>query len=482
MPHVRRSVCLSAAALLLAGGIIVPAGAQNVRQLYEQNCASCHGKGYAGGSASSLLDDEWVTDGSDRALYEAIHHGMEDHGMPGFEGGLSEAESWALVVYLRELRYDAREEQRNALRADAQGVWETRHESFTVETVAEGLDDFERPWAIDFLPDGKMLVTVRSGRLLVFDGQGEPRDVEGLPKVWQKGQGGMIDVAVHPDYPQPGNGWIYLSYSTNSKQDKDRGMTTIGRGRIDFQTMRWTDHEVLFRSDLEHDSPTGLHFGSRVVFDGDGHVFFTVGDRGQQERSQEPDRPNGRVHRIHEDGSIPEDNPFVDSGMPSSWTLGNRNMQGLSMHPATGRLYSVEHGPRGGDEINLIEKGRNYGWPVVSYTMNYNQTPFGENAPFHEEAGFVEPVHYWIPALGVCGSTFYTGEGFPKWNNDLFVASLVKQQLHRVRFDETGEKVAETELVYHAPGRIRDVAQGPDGSLLLALEAPGRILKLVPAE
>ncbi|MEL7086897.1 MAG: PQQ-dependent sugar dehydrogenase, partial [Planctomycetota bacterium] len=457
---------LTAAVLTGLGGVSL--SAQNVGELFRDNCISCHGENYSGGSAPSLLDnDGWYTDGSDRELYNAIYHGLEDAGMPAYKGGLSEAESWSLVVYLREQRDRVRREKLGDSRPNDRGVYSTQHHDYRIEPIAEGL---ERPWAIDFLPDGTMLVTERPGRLrVVVDGQLVGRPVAGTPGVWNRGQGGLLDVAVDPDYREPGNGWIYLSYTeiTDRSGGQPQGMTAVVRGRLEQRgdRYRWVDQQKLFTTAAEHAGSSGLHFGSRFVFGDDDTLFFSVGDRGQQDRAQQPARPQGKVHRIHRDGLIPEDNPFIGQtdAMKTVWSYGHRNPQGLVKHPATSKLYGIEHGPRGGDEINLVEPGNNYGWPVVSYSMNYNQTPFGDSPPFHADKGFVEPIHYWLPSIAQCGASFYTGDAFANWKHDMFVAALAKQEIRRVRLGEDGRSVIEDEPIFRGLGRVRDVTTGPDG-------------------
>ena len=484
--------------LLAAVGLVLSQGCREglaaeggsdtkVAELFQNNCASCHGSSLNDGNSPSLLDDQWLTDGSDRALYDAIWDGVEDLGMPAYEGALTEAEAWGLVVYIREKAWDHAESQRRAAEPDDQGVFDSQHHRFTVETVAEGLD---RPWAMDFLPDGTMIFTERSGTLhLIRDGSvSDP--IADTPEVWNFGQGGLLDVAVDPNFAD--NGWIYLSYSEKQAEGgrDGKGMTAVVRGRLDLENLRWIDQQDLFHADAEHASERGQHFGSRFVFGDDNTLFFTIGDRGYQERAQEPGRPNGKVHRIRTDGQVPDDNPFAPGSegarqhpdaLPSVWSWGHRNPQGLARHPGSGRLYDVEHGPRGGDEINLVEKGNNYGWPEVAYSINYNQLPFGTRAPWHEEAGFVEPVHYWVPSIAICGASFYVGSGFPQWENDLFVAALAKQQIHRVRMADDGRGVVEEEVLFENNGRVRDVVPGPDGALYIATEQPGMIRKLVPA-
>ncbi|MEO0514955.1 MAG: PQQ-dependent sugar dehydrogenase [Planctomycetota bacterium] len=477
------------AALVLATTSVVQA--QSVGELYKQNCISCHGENMAGGSAPSMLDDEWLTDGSDRELYNAIYEGIEDAGMPAYKGGLSEPQAWALVVYLREIRDGQRREALGPSTPNDQGVYQTQHHDYTVETVAQGL---VRPWSIEFLPDGMMLVSEREGRLrLIVGGQLLDEPVVGTPKVWNRGQGGLLDIAVDPNYATPGHpgqGWVYLSYSeiTDDSRDKPEGMTAVVRGKLEDRSgqWHWVDEQTLFTTPARFSGGAGVHFGSRFVFDSDDTLFFSVGDRGQMDRVQQLDKPNGKIHRIHTDGSIPDDNPFVNRAnvMPSVWSTGHRNPQGLAKHPVTGKLYDIEHGPRGGDEINLVTPASNYGWPEVSYSMNYNQTAFGDNPPFHADKGYVEPIHYWVPSIAQCGSSFYVGDGFPNWQNDLFVAALAKQEIRRVRLSDDGQSVLEDEPIYRGQGRIRDVVPGPDGALYVAVEKggdPGFISRLVPA-
>lgn len=492
------ATALAAACLTLSLGAAT-ADAQNVKEIYRDNCMSCHGEAFAGGSAASLLDDDWVTDGSDRALYDAIYDGLEDAGMPPYRGGLSEVEAWALVVYLREQRDAQRRGQLGESEPDADAAYTTQHHRYRVETVADGL---EKPWALDFLPDGTLIFTERRGTLrLVVDGRLVDKPVADTPEVWHVGQGGLLDVAVDPDYDQPGNGWVYLSFSEllqegdDDADQKETGMTTIVRGRLDRANHRWVDQQVLYRASPKFAQTTRHHFGSRFVFGENNTLFFSVGDRGRGDNAQQLDQPNGKVHRIHRDGSVPQDNPYAPGSagarkhptpLPTVWSFGHRNPQGLSMHPATGRLYDVEHGPRGGDEVNLVEPGSNYGWPVVSYSNHYNQTPRGDHPPFHEDLGFVEPVHYWLPSIAQCGSSFYVGDAFPDWQHDLFVAALAKEEVRRVRLSDDGKKVLEDEPIFRGFDRVRDVVPGPDGALYIATEkrneANGTIYRLVPAD
>lgn len=476
-----RSLSVAVAALggLLATGEL---GAQNrigtgeVVRLYRTHCASCHGQELDGGLGGPLLVEGWKHIRGYDAMAEYIGKGNEQMGMPAFGKVLSAQQIRSLVIFIRE---------QNALRAGggliergtgsaAQRVFQSGGERFTVEEVVSGLST---PWAIAFMPDGKMLITEKRGTLRIADADGKlSAPIEGTPKVWEHGQGGLLEVALHPDYAK--NGWVYLGYSAKSGEQNGRavGMTQVVRGRI--ADGKWTDEQVLFTVPPELASPAGVHFGTRFVFQ-DGYLFFTMGDRGRMQQAQDLSQPNGKTHRIHDDGRVPQDNPFVNvsGAWPTIWTYGNRNAQGLAIDPRTGAIWETEHGPRGGDEINLIKKGANYGWPLVTHGMNYDGTPITERT----EAEEIEaPRHYWVPSIAVCGIDFYTGDQFPSWKNNLFVGGLASNQLHRIVID--GQQVVKDEIVLKGLGRIRDVASAKDGSLVLVLNGPDKIVRLVPAK
>jgi glucose/arabinose dehydrogenase len=346
----------------------------------------------------------------------------------------------------------------------------SREHSFTVEKIVEGL---EHPWSLAFLPDGRMLVTERPGRLrIIRNGRLEPRPVAGLPPIAAFGQGGLLDVVLHPAFA--GNSLVYLSYAAG-----DRGGigTEVARGRLAGD--RIEDLQVLFR--MEPKSGGGRHFGSRLVFDRKGYLYITLGERGEMERAQRPDDHAGSVIRLFDDGRVPPDNPFVGrpGWKPEKFTLGNRNIQGAALHPQTGELWTHEHGPQGGDEINIIRAGVNYGWPVITYGANYvTGTRIGEGT--HKE-GMAQPLYHWTPSIAPSGMAFYGGGAFPRWQGDLFVGALAGRMLVRLRLK--GETiVSEERLLEGVLGRIRDVREGPDGCLwLLTDESNGELVKLTPA-
>jgi aldose sugar dehydrogenase len=354
------------------------------------------------------------------------------------------------------------------LAATAQTYRSDEH-SFRVVKVVEGL---EQPWSLAFLPDGRMLVTEKAGRLrIIANGQLDPKPVEGLPQTTVHGQGGLHDVVLHPQFEK--NQLVYLAYAARGS---DGSGTEMARGRL--AGHRLEDVQVLFRQSPKGNA--GQHFGGRIVFDRAGYVYLTLGDRGERDRAQKPDDHAGSVIRLHDDGRVPKDNPFVGKAgwKPEKFTLGNRNMQGAALHPQTGILWTHEHGPQGGDEVNVIRAGVNYGWPVITYGRNYGLgTKIGEGT---RKEGMAQPIHYWVPSIAPSGMAFYTADKFPRWRGDLFVGALRDQLLVRLKLD--GEKVVKEErLLQGTLGRIRDVRVGPDGFVYVVTDASnGMIARLEP--
>jgi glucose/arabinose dehydrogenase len=355
------------------------------------------------------------------------------------------------------------------LAAGAQTIRSQEH-AFRVVRVVEGL---VQPWSVGFLPDGRMLITEKAGQLrLVVNGELHPTPIGGTPPVTVHGQGGFHDVVPHPEFAK--NQLVYLAYAARGS---DGFGTELARGRL--VGHRLEDVQVLFRQSPK--GRTGNHFGGRIVFDRQGYVYLTLGDRGEMQRAQRPDDHAGSVIRLHDDGRVPKDNPFVGRAgwKPEKFTLGNRNMQGAALHPQTGVLWTHEHGPQGGDEVNVMRAGVNYGWPVITYGANYGSgSKIGEGT---RKEGMQQPVHYWVPSIAPSGMAFYTGDRFPRWKGDLFVGALRDQMIVRLRLD--GEKVVHEErLLSGALGRIRDVRAAPDGFIyLLTDEYQGVLARLEPA-
>lgn len=455
-------------ALLLLTDPAAGQAAHPGRGLYAQFCATCHGPDLRGGLGPDLVDDVWLH-GSDRAaLHRVIREGVAANGMPAFGPALTPAQVDDLVDFIEAVRADP------ALAPTAAvDTLSTLDYAINVEVFADSL---ELPWAIDFLDLQTALVTERPGRLRVVR-QGRPAEapVAGTPEVVAEGQGGLLDVTVDPAYAQ--NGWIYLAYShalAPAGEDAP-AMTRIVRGRIRDNT--WVDQEVLFEAPHETYLTTRHHYGSRIVFDPAGDLYFSIGDRGQGAQAQDLSRPNGKVHRIRPDGTIPADNPFVHvaGALPSIFTYGHRNPQGLAVHPATGAVWAVEHGPLGGDELNRLVAGRNYGWPEITYGINYNGTLITEA---RVRPGMEQPVLYWRPSIAVSGLAFYDTPGFPLWRGHLLVGALRDEEVRLL--DLAGDRVMHQEVILKDAGRVREAVPGPDGAIYVVLNEPGRILRLTP--
>lgn len=342
--------------------------------------------------------------------------------------------------------------------------------SFQVQTVASGL---RYPWGLVKLPDGRFIVTERPGTVRVIaDGKvGEP--ITGVPPVYARGQGGMLDIQLHPKYAQ--NGWIYLAFS----DPRDgKGLTKIIRGRLKENAL--VDQQVVFAAPAGEYTSGPVHFGCRMTFDAANYLFFSIGERGEMQNAQNLANVKGKIHRLHDDGRVPDDNPFVKTSgaSPSIWSYGNRNAQGLILHPETGVLWETEHGPRGGDELNIIRRGANYGWPVITYGIDYDGSIISNKTA---APGMEQPVIHWTPSIAVAGLGLYLGNGFPKWRGNLFAAALNHAKL--VRIELRGEAVAHQEILLERSGRIRDVRWFPgDEALYLVYDEPGKVVKLVPAE
>ncbi|NHN77208.1 PQQ-dependent sugar dehydrogenase [Azotobacter chroococcum] len=340
-----------------------------------------------------------------------------------------------------------------------------------VDQLAGGL---EHPWALAFLPDGQgMLITERPGRLRLFAGGQLSAPLGGLPKVFARGQGGLLDVALSPQFAA--DRLLYLSYAEAG--DDGQAGTAVGRGRLSADLRRLEDFRVIFRQQPK--LSTGIHFGSRLVFDRDGHLFIALGENNQRPTAQDLDKLQGKLVRLYPDGRVPEDNPFVEraGARPEIWSYGHRNQQGAALDPRTGRLWTHEHGPRGGDEINIPEPGRNYGWPLATHGINYSFLPIPEARGKTVEG--TEPPHYvWEKSPAISGMAFYDAERFPAWQHSLFIGALVDRCLIRLELD--GERIVHEErLLEDLDTRIRDVRQGPDGYLyLLTDETDGKLLRL----
>jgi glucose/arabinose dehydrogenase len=347
----------------------------------------------------------------------------------------------------------------------------TQMQGVKAVTISQGL---EHPWSLAFLPDGRMLVTERPGRMRIVQAEGQLGPaLKGLPPVWAEGEGGLLDVALDPGFGD--NATIYWSYSEPAPAGKQGSSTAVASGRLEADAV--TGVRVIFRQDEKRNDP--YHFGSRLLFAPDGHLFVALGDRRQRHDAQLLGSAHGKIVRIDRDGGAPSDNPFAGrpGALPEIWTLGNRNVQGIALHPTTGELWAHEHGESGGDELNLIRPGRNYGWPVITYSCEYNScAPIGEGT---HKAGMEQPVAWWGPkSLAPSGMAFLTSDRYPGWKGQMFIGSLKERALLRLKIE--GHQVVEQQRIATALNeRIRDVRQGPDGWLyVLTDSSTGRIIRL----
>ena len=481
-------------------------GANPAAALYAEHCASCHGTDLAGGRAPSLFREQWLASSTDERLTNAIRTGVAGAGMPAFGSILNDDQVWQLVQYLR-LQSGVLKTRPTFVANPSNVVLKTEKATVRLEVIADGLNT---PWGLAFLPDGRLLVTERTvngGTLRIIDKGVLSAPVAGTPRVHVQQDAGMFDVEVHPKYAE--NGWIYLSYAellpgytpppapaagepAGAGRGGGRGnaapsMTTIVRGRINARH-EWVDQQVIFRAPANLYTTDGTHFGSRFIFDRDGHLFFSIGERGVMQHAQDLSNPIGKIHRVNDDGSVPRDNPFVSraGAVPTIWSYGHRNPQGLAWDPRSRRLWESEHGPTAGDEINIIERGRNYGWGVATRGRQPGITKTSE-------PGMVDPVVYYVPTFAPSGISFYSGDRYPGWKNtSLFVGGLAGQALRRLQVD--GDRVTAQEVIFDQFGRVRDVIQGPDGYLYLALQyatgagtsyglvapSPGLVVRMVP--
>ena len=488
--------------------------AESGEAVFTGICAGCHGTGLAGGRGPSLFNKALLTARGDAGIRSIILKGIPGTEMPAFEGAIDDAQITSIIRYLHSsavrLQPSAPSGALSSAPAHGPAMYtapnpngqriHSEKQDFRIEAVATGLN---MPWGLAFLPDGRLLVTERTpAQLRVIDASGKLLPpVENMPVVHQGQDAGLLDVAAGADYAK--DGWIYLAYSDESpevpqvsppsagetgRQTKRPSMTVIVRGKIDANN-QWSEQQDIFRQPYSAYTRGDLHYGSRILFDGKGHVFFSIGDRGDAKIAQDLGSPIGKIHRVNLDGSVPADNPFAGRpGVVSSiWSYGHRNTQGLALDPATGLVWESEHGPNGGDEINIIDKGGNYGWPTVSMGQQPGVTQTAGS-------GFLPPVAWYSPTIAPSGIAFYHGRRYPGWNRSLFVGGLLGQQLRRLTVK--GRRVVGQEILFAQLGRVRAMATGPDGLLYVLITeptgpgtgveigapVPGAVVRLVPID
>ncbi|MEL6122499.1 MAG: PQQ-dependent sugar dehydrogenase [Bacteroidota bacterium] len=430
---------------------------------YAEYCASCHGA-----DARAFADRNTWVHGSDKAsIHRVIVEGLVNDGMPAFEVTFTEEEVEALSQYIVDAKLYVDQYAFVESFDDSQVFTYGTHQ-YRLEMVTDQVDI---PWGMARAHNGDHYYTDRSGALRMLDDQGTVVDISGLPEIKAIGQGGLMDVLLAKDYETTKR--IYFTYSKPNPANADEVTTAVHTGIV-------TDGEITQGEDIwiaKPYYPTRYHFGSRMIWDNDGYLYVSIGDRGKRDvNPQDLSLHPGKIHRIHADGSIPEDNPFVgQSGVVSSiYSYGHRNPQGLAYDAQRNIIYENEHGPRGGDEINIIRPEVNYGWPVISYGINYSGTTFTE---LTEAPGMEQPIHYWVPAIGVCGLAYVSSDLYPDWQGHLLSGSLKYEYLN---LNRVGSDANDEERLFPKVGRLRSVIQGADDYIYIGVEDPGRIYRIVP--
>ncbi len=438
-------------------------GPKDAEKNFTNYCSSCHGE-----RVVAFVDRKWVHGNSKEEIIKSISNGYSDAGMPAWKEVLKPQEIEDLADLIVSKLGSV--EQYQFEDKVTSNHFSTEKIKVALDTIATGLDS---PWGMAQLPDNSFLITDRAGKLYHVDQNQNKTEIKGIPDALSRGQGGVLDLVLHPNFKD--NGWIYMSYSKHKKIDGvENTATAIVRGHI--KNNQFVDQEELFVS-----SPftkTYHHFGSRITFDKAGKMYFSVGERGMEKVfPQGTDNDNGKIHRLNDDGSIPSDNPFVgkdpEKFHQSIYSYGQRNPQGLTTNPFNGEIWETEHGPRGGDELNIIQPGRNYGWPVISYGINYNGKPITD---ISSKEGMEQPQHYWIPSIAPSGLTFVSSDKYPAWKGNLMVGSLRFKYLNRCEIQNG--KVIHEEKLFPNLGRMRNVIQGQDGYLYIAVEQPGMVFRV----
>jgi aldose sugar dehydrogenase len=446
---------------------------QQVEVTYKTYCGGCHGARMEGNTAPALIKEQWQRGSSYAAIFRSIRSGIPKTEMKGWAGVLKDREIASLTNYIIASQ---KATARKAPGLPPQIV--TEDYVLAIEKLDSG--HTSTPWAIEFVNANLALISEKPGKLKwLVNGRIDTVAIRGLPPTHTKsGTGGFMDIGLDPGYDK--NGWIYLAYShaSGNLQEKNApGMTRIIRGKI--SDHEWKEQQTLFEVPDSLFVVGGDRWGCRFLFDKAGYLYFTIGDMGKAAASQLLSRPTGKVFRINADGSIPRDNPFIGTpgALPAIFTFGNRNVQGIAQHPVTGDIWATEHGPRGGDELNILKKGANYGWPLITYGIDYSGKQVSEKT---EEKGIEQPLVQWTPSIAVGAAEFSTSPLFPKWKNDLFVGALAFEELRRL--DMVNNKVIKQELILKGYGRVRDVKTSPDGSLYVVLNRPDMIIRLRPVK
>lgn len=434
---------------------------------YKNHCGGCHGQRFG-----SFIERDWLYGNTENEVILSIKNGKPQNGMPSYQSAFTEEEINELAQYILKETNGKSKEDFETGNTSYSGLIKSDDLNFRVETINAEING--KPWGMVQLPNGEFLVTVLEGKLLRITKDGEQTEISGLPNITAGGQGGLLDVILHPEFVT--NSYIYLSFSTTNPNNSSEKTTAVSRSKLFGNSL--TETETLFTA-LPY-LTTEHHFGSRLLFDREDYLYISVGDRGfRDDYPQNLNNSLGKVHRLKDDGQIPVSNPFYhQSGANQSiFSYGIRNPQGLALHPVDGTIWEGEHGPQGGDEINILNAGKNYGWPVISYGINYNGTAFTD---ITEKQGMEQPLTYWTPSIAPCDMDFLNSSFYGKWKNDLFIGSLKFQYLHRLKMN--GNQIIGQEQLLKDIGRVRDVHTGKDGYMYLLVESPGRLLRLVPEQ
>lgn len=443
-------------------------------EIYQLYCGACHGMNFEGGKAGSLIKEVWQFGSQRYAMRDHVNFGIATVGMPPFGAVLSSEEVNNVLDYVVS-KQGTKPGANPQARRDVPKEVKTERNTLTVEVlVKEGLNI---PTGIEWVDARRALVTERPGGLRwLVDGKLDPKPIAGLPPTWYFQDSGMLDLALHPNYED--NGWIYIANSHPIGDSMDRktpAMLQVIRGRVDGH--QWIDQETIFSVPEDEYTASSIHFGTRLLFDTEGYLYFSTGDKGTPEISQNLFSAQGKIHRLRADGSFPKDNPFYNHPTihKSIFTYGNRNPQGIDQHPETGEIWATEHGPMGGDELNVVRPGLNHGWPIATYGKNHDGTIISDKT---EYPGVTPPIHYWVPSIATCPIAFVDSERFPEWKNNLLVGALKYQEIRRLVFE--GDKVVKEETLFQGYGRIRELKFGPDGALYALTNNPDQVLRFTP--
>ena len=444
--------------------------AQQASELYRTYCAGCHGAQLQGNSATGLIKETWTYGRSHGAIVKNIKYGIAEAEMPAWKAVLSDEQINAVADFI----VASQETPPDAVRPLPS---ELTTEDYTLRVEQLVTDGIKTPWGITFIDADHALFTENTGAIRwLVKGRLDPQPVQGVPTTDTRATGGFMDIIVDPDYAS--NGWVYLAYSQYQHDDTREevpAMTKIVRGKI--KDHRWQDEQTLFEVADSLLLVKGNRWGCRFLFDNQGYLYFSIGDMKRGDDSQDPGKPAGKVFRIYPDGSIPDDNPYADQpgALAAIYSIGNRNVQGIAQHPETGELWATEHGPMGGDELNILKKGANYGWPVITYGIDYSGEIVSEKT---HQAGMEQPVTQWTPSIAVCPATFATSDLFPAWKNDLLIGALAFEELRRLEIK--GHQVVKQEMILKGHGRVRDIETSPDGAIYVLLNNPDMIVRLTP--